>query len=284
MNIIKNKDIAAVIVTHNPGKEFVQVFDRIKNQTDHVIVVDNNSRNSLKVTLKAKKVTVIRNKRNYGIGKALNQGVSKASKAKYKWVLLLDQDTLVDKDVIRKMICVLNDCSLKKNIGILSSNSRSKLSGKLAIKSNNSKAKCFEIKTAITSGSLLSISSFKKTGCFREDYFIEGVDLEYCLRLRKNGFKVFSTTEPLMTHAAGKMREVNVFGRKILVTDHKPSRYYYMARNLKKIIYEYYYREPLWVIVALMNTGKMLTKVILFEKSKLKKFHNVFRGAFVAGE
>lgn len=41
-----------------------------------------------------------------------------------------------------------------------------------------------ERKTLITSGMLIPLSLFGKIGMFREDYFIDSVDHEFCLRAR----------------------------------------------------------------------------------------------------
>lgn len=45
------------------------------------------------------------------------------------------------------------------------------------------------IDAAITSGSLINTKSFSLVGWFKDEYFIDMVDIEYCFRLKKMDIK-----------------------------------------------------------------------------------------------
>jgi len=275
------KKIAAVIVTYNPDQEFKERVELIKNQVSQVIIVDNYSsplvRRMLRA-LKSSQVEIIENASNKGLAAALNQGVLWAKKLGYSWVLFLDQDTIVDNDMVKSLVSIYSQYPFYEKIGLIGSNARSKYSGRLYINCQNSKKDFIKVRTVITSGSILSLAAYEKVGPFREDLFIEGIDLEYCLRLRKYGYEILLSCRPLMTHASGKMEEHHFFGRIILVPNHEPWRYYLMTRNLLEIFMIYFWREPIWVLGAVFNFMKTVIKIILYEDQKMLKLKYLARG------
>jgi len=232
--------------------------------------------------LKSSKIEVIENTSNKGLAVALNQGVLWAKKLGYSWVLTLDQDTIVGNNMVKSLVSIYSQCPFYEKIGLIGSNSRSKYSGRLYINCQNSKKDFIKVKTIITSGSLLSLTAYEKAGPFREDFFIEGIDLEYCLRLRKYGYEVLLSCRPLMTHAAGKMEEHHFFGRVILVANHEPWRYYLMTRNLLEIFFIYFWREPIWILEASFNFMKTVIKIILYEDAKMLKLKYLNKGIWDA--
>jgi rhamnosyltransferase len=62
-----------------------------------------------------------------------------------------------------------------------------------------------------TSGSLISIEAFREIGPFREDYFIDGIDLEWCFRAWSKGYSCWLSTDTTMEHTVGE-GSVGAFG------------------------------------------------------------------------
>ena len=89
--------ICCLIITYNPNEDFFNLINEIKNQVREIIVVDNNSEKILKERLISfcsnSMTNLILNSENYGIAKALNQGIELAKAKKYEWVLIFDQDS-----------------------------------------------------------------------------------------------------------------------------------------------------------------------------------------------
>ncbi len=273
--------IVAVIVSYNPDKDFGKRLSVIKPQVGRIIIVDNGSNTSIYETLDnslSNEIDIIENKLNMGIAAALNQGVTKAMHHGFSWVLTLDQDTEIDPNMVSHLCSILSHYPDKEALGIIGANARSKHSGRLYMDCGKQSHEFMEEKTIITSGSLMSLSAYEKTGPFREDFFIEGVDLEYCLRLRRNGFKVLISCKPLMTHAAGKMEEHRFLGRVVMVANHEPWRYYCMLRNLAQISRVYVRQEPRWVLDLCFNIAKMVIKIAFFEENRSIKFKYILIG------
>lgn len=279
-----NELIAAIIITYNPDKDFEDRLQNISKQVRFVIIVDNASEPDIISWMQMvvpSSTRVIQNTDNNGIAIALNQGVQTAISFGCDWVLTLDQDTVVDEDIVERLCKINRFAKLEyEKIGAIGANSRSPLSGKLynnVLKSNRLWTEQIAI---ITSGCLLSVLAYQKVGLFREDFFIEGVDTEYCLRLRKYGYTILMSNNPLMTHAAGRMEEKRFWGRTILITNHTPYRYFLMIRNVLKILYKYGFREPVWSIKTLIALLKMVLKIIFFEEDKLRKIWFIWKGLF----
>ena len=103
-------DLSIVIVNLDNKKLTVECIDSIKKEGSkikkEIIVVDNGSKDGSvealrKLKKKDKNFTLIENDGNYGYAKANNQG---AKKAKGKYILLLNNDTLVKKNALGSLV------------------------------------------------------------------------------------------------------------------------------------------------------------------------------------
>ena len=272
---------AAVIVTYYPDPGFADRLGRVIPQVSRVIVVDNSSKPCVTEWLDdaaSSHVEITTNAQNVGLASALNQGVRRATALGCAWALTLDQDTLVDDDIVERLIEIYRRCSVSEKVGVIGSNARSKGSGRLLIQCRQGAEPFIEAKTVITSGSLVSVPICQDIGPFREDFFIEGIDLEYCLRVRRQGYAVLCSCRPLITQIFGKGQERRFFGRVVVVDNHEPWRYYYRLRNFVHILRSYFWQEPWWSLETLISYAKMLIKIALYETSRFAKFGAVARG------
>ena len=136
----------------------------------------------------------------------------------------------------------------------------------------------------MASGTLLSADAFEKTGPFREEFFVDSIDADYCLRLRKNGFKNIIAFDAMMTQRVGSGGKMKKFlWKKILVTNHSAKRCYYMTRNGLILVKEHLFCEPYWCIRRIL--WHFFIKplfVMLYEKDKKQKFKSIIKGIFHA--
>ena len=135
-----------------------------------------------------------------------------------------------------------------------------------------------ERETVITSGSLLALAVFRRVGRMREDFFIDAVDFEYCLRLRRYGYKVIETLLPTLIHPIGVPTVQRVFGRLIVTTNHSPLRRYYIVRNRLLLARAYFFSEFSWVMNSLWALVKETAIVLLAEKERGRKMAATLRG------
>lgn len=263
--------VDAVIVTYHPDGGFAERLARVQKQVARAFVVDNTP-GALPPAL-AGIETLPRTGANEGLAAALNRGMQAALADGASHVLLLDQDTIVDEDIVAGLLAGLGG---EARVAVVGANARSHASGHVS--GAREDQDFADVPTVITSGSLLDAEAYRAAGPFREDYFIEAIDLEYCLRLRRAGWRVRFATRPLMTHAAGRNEERTLAGRTILVANHPPWRYYYISRNLAHVLRAYARDEPRWAARAGLNLLKMSARVALFEDAKLRKVTRIVRG------
>lgn len=96
------KNVAIIIVNWNGKKYLKNCLESIKNQIYRdfdIFLVDNNSTdNSLKIAKGYHNITIIRNDKNLGFAKGNNIGIKKALEKGYKFIVLVNYDTVADRN------------------------------------------------------------------------------------------------------------------------------------------------------------------------------------------
>jgi rhamnosyltransferase len=134
--------------------------------------------------------------------------------------------------------------------------------------------------TAITSGALLSLDAYREVGSFRAEYFIDSVDEEFCLRLRRHGMIVVCSRKPLMHHALGNARKHRLLGRDWPQSHHATFRRYYIARNRVLTLREFALREPRWAYTRMVAHVLEFFTVPLLESDRWAKLRAMIVGTW----
>ena len=268
--------ICAVIVTYDPDKDMCKRITRVLAQVDRAIIVDNGSNEIFLKAMRDIEAHVIANAKNVGIGRALNQGVGSAIDYGYRWVLLLDDDSVPDSSMLEEMIAVYNDYFAKEKIGIIGANPIDSYTEKVAYEFNSNS--WIEKEVVISSGSLIPIEVYKKVGPFKEEYFMDCIDQEYCLRLRSKGYRIIIACRAKMKHSLGQAVVHKFLSKTVIQTNHSYLRYYYIMRNSFLMLKEYFFKEPKWLSLHFVSLFKMIIKMLLFEDDKLKKIKSSIVG------
>jgi len=277
------RTICAVIVTYHPDSELLTRVEKIVPQVGQTLIVDNGSSTACVARLKeiAGKLGVhlILNSANEGLARAINQGAQWAASRDYRWMLMLDQDTTVAPDMVETLVEVARRVPDVQRLAVVGSNFQDKVTGRLdthAARPDDSAG--METVTAITSGSLVSLSAFEVIGGLRDDFFIDCVDHEYCLRARAHGFRVMITSRPIMEHPIGNFTYHRWLGRTVRTTNHSPARQYFMSRNLLILAREYARKEPRFIYQYSKGWLRCVVKLCLFEEGRLAKLKSILHG------
>ncbi|MDD7792751.1 glycosyltransferase family 2 protein [Clostridium sp. 'White wine YQ'] len=275
--------ILAVIVTYNVESEISKNVIRLKNIVDELLIVDNGSDIRTKKSLEAlESLEGVRIKfltRNMGIAYAINTAFKYAEENGFEWVLTLDQDSKIFDDMIENMLKTYEMISddVRDKVAILAPKYyEEKFYDKDNL--NSSEEGYSTVLTEITSGNLVKINLLKEIGYLREDFFIDYVDHEFCLRINREGYKVLKIENALMLHNLGNKSE-NIIGKyKLTSSNHSPIRRYYMTRNRMWTWKEYKHIYPEWVKADKIKFWRELFKIVLFEKHKLSKIRMIILG------
>ena len=268
---MKTLKIAGIVTLYNPTSSDIKNINTYINDIDKLYVVDNTEGKDNKSKLpKNKKIEYIFNNKNIGVSSALNLGAKKAIKEGYFWLLTMDQDTTFNKGVLNKMKDTIINNDMEK-IGIVTPWHHTKLIDK------KPETDVDYPNDVMTSGNLINLKIYQKIGGFKEDFFIDGIDIEYCLNLNSHGYKIMRLNTIEIDHNLGDIFYKNIHGHLFLCTNHPAIRRYYIMRNYHYICDMYKDYNPTYCYSLISQKHNMIG-VILFEKNKVKKIRAYLKG------
>jgi GT2 family glycosyltransferase len=192
-----------------------------------ILVVDNFSTdNSLqRIAEKFPSVQIIKNESNLGFAGGMNVGIKEAIKDNSKYVLLLNQDLIVDKNFLSKMLDVAESDqkigivgpkiyyfnSLKKiwAIGIrfaagIIREAKVPYCGTELIGCNVTDNAQYdnlkEVESVPGCCMLIRTKVIRKIGLMDESFFLIHEDDDYCISAREAGYKVYVSPESIIWH------------------------------------------------------------------------------------
>lgn len=268
-------DIHGVVVLYNPGMEIIKNIQSYIHSLTKLYVIDNSDDSKFDceyvVNSISNKVQYVGLEDNKGIATALNIGCRLAQQNGADWVLTMDQDSFYDELALDTQIKELSLLltSGQKKIGIFSSNHKiegySKPSAKEVIS---------EQQFVITSGNLVSLSVFDAVGGFKDDMFIDEVDIEFCYRVTGKGYKIFVANSSILNHFLGETRSHRVFFLNVMCSHHPYVRRYYITRNRLYMTKLYPKLRKEYCIRNLVS----IIKVVLLERDKWLKIRAFWDG------
>lgn len=285
---------AAIIVTYYPDEDAIENLERLSGLCDTLLVIDNTPEQITKRFPNKSNITVWNSAENIGLASALNIGMKLAAKQDVENVFLLDQDSRPSDHYFQQMLNFKSRLSStahrfafyvpnfydrnSKTFGIFP------LLGRLTLKH----VKCYNMQPvpdnraliAITSGMLITLSAYKKMGPFRDDYFIDFIDNEYCLRANKLGFSIAVNCDIVLDHSIGNRSLRRFWGMTIKPNNHLPTRRYYISRNGIRTAIDYFPRYPCYAILITARLAHEILSIVLYEESKYKKIKALILGIY----
>jgi rhamnosyltransferase len=274
MSDIAPRDIAAVVVLYRPDEDVVGNVAAYADQVDVVLAIDNSEVADPDVVGALRGIENLEYRwmgRNTGIATALNTGCRRAIELGYSWVLTMDQDSTAAPVFVDALAQVLNG-SDSDSIAIVVPMWQQ--AGGLPVDVGSGLA---ELDYAMTSGNLLRLRTFDALGGFRDDFFIDQVDHEFCLRARRAGWRIVQKQDVLLLHRMGSLQEVH-FPIRCYITDYSPLRRYYMVRNLLEMTREFGDEFPGFVARQRKWWRRDLSKIVLAEPHRVRKLTMMYRG------
>lgn len=261
-------NIGVVVVLYHPSEENLEGIKKYLPFFQKAVLVDN-SPEPLPNQEWSEKVHYIFLNGNYGIGTALNRGAHFLLEQGMDAFITMDQDSQLDEKMLSVYCRVADAYKQTARIGCLSPQY---LTPRHQIKETEG---IDEILWTMQSGTLFFRDAFLQAGDFREDYFIDGVDYEYSLRLKKMEYRVLRCNEAVLVHEPAttcefKLKNWVLFRYGIA----SPERYYYQIRNMICIGIEYHSFRSFLV------AGVKIGKIILLFPQKKKYFKRAIQGVW----
>ena len=272
--------VVVVTVTFDPNIALLrQQLDAVLPQVARVLFVDNGSSERVLGALHQLKevnpsrVDVLELGMNTGVGHAQNRGVEMARKMDADAVLLLDHDSVPDATMVERLVGAWRAHPDAAALGPWHEDPRRRqrrspfiqVRGLRQIRVPFVAGSIWPVDHVIASGSLVPLAAVDAVGDFREDYFIDMVDVEWCLRARRLGWGVYGVCDARLSHELG-LGSHAVFDLEYAIAS--PVRTYYQVRNLWRMWSER--RAPLnWLLVTTLRMfGRIAIHVLLHPPRK----------------
>lgn len=270
--------IALGIVLYNPDiNKINKIVKEYCKNIQYIFLVDNFSNNIKNIEENVKgiyNVILLKNERNEGIAKALNQLLDMAYSREVDCLLTLDQDSFLNQKDLMQMKEYINDNVAIVCPEIIDLNKK---------KNKKLKEKYEKVNRCITSGSLMNLKLCKKVGNFDEKMFIDYVDFDYSKRITIEGYNILKIKNCFLRHEIGKRTTKRFFGIYVYPTNHSSTRVYYYFRNMHyyylKFKKQMTYKEKLNEFIRIV--WKYIS-IILYENDKLEKIKKAKEGFFEA--
>ncbi len=261
-------DVLAAIVTYNPREVLIKNVESLSEQVGKIIIFDNHSNElSKKILMKLEKrfnCKIIFNETNEGIAIRLNEAVEFADINGYFLLLSMDQDTILNKKCVQAMIDVMNNDPKVASVG----------PARVSRKRN---CRYYYKDYLITSGNLIQVSAIKKVGGYRDGLFIDMVDIDISLALRKARYKLAISNDARMVHKVGEKERSMLFGKQIEYMSHSAERFYYIYRNL--LLINKIYLKFFCGFCLKLNISHLITFLhIAVESNSKAKFQKALQG------
>lgn len=262
--------ILAVVVSYNGASRLRETVAALRPQVGQLCIVDNGSEpETLAVLAELEQGGGVRVQRlgtNTGVAHALNQGIPLARDLGCTWLLTMDQDSVADPGMIAAY-----------EAAIASTPDAVSLSPRFAGGPEASEAAVSVVHSAITSGNLVKMSLFDEVGPYDASMFIDSVDFDFSLRVRRAGHRIHRVARALLHHQLGEPREIPAPFRRFY-SEHSPRRRYYISRNILVVTQRYLFSFPLFVLKLATVHVVELVLVGFFDPRPWASYRAALRG------
>ena len=215
-----NKKIAIIIVNWKQYELTINCLlslEKLEYKNFKVIIVDNESNFEKVNKIKSgfTKVEVIESKENLGFASANNIGIKYAIKNKIEYLMLLNNDTEVNKKFLAPLLNSFKNDNLLGAVQplIMNYNNRAKvwnaggyLNNFFGFPYTNNKIKNKNLQIDWITGCCIVLKTkvIKKAGLMDEDFFAYYEDVDWSLRIKKLGYKLGVVDSSVIFHHGTK--------------------------------------------------------------------------------
>lgn len=260
--------ICGMVVLYGAQQDNLKYIRDYIDKVDIMLILDNSPINNQGIVEKVLydykgKYEYIFLGKNIGLCAALNRGVFKALKYGCDWSIVMDQDSSWASDIVdvyKQEIKKSSNVAVFAPVHVHERSNANRYDGTQIIP------------WAMTAGCCFDNYIFESLSGFKEELFVDGLDIDYCYRVQENGYRVLECGQAVINHNPAETHEFRIFGKTILKYGKaSPLRYYMQIKSLTWIILRYrHFRDcKLWL-------AKWIKVVLFFENKKeyVKYMHN----------
>jgi rhamnosyltransferase len=266
--------VAASVVWCNPDPDVLDNINTYLNQVERLYISDNSEpsldESILKEINKLKNVEYLGHKSNLGISPALNKAAKRAIEDGFEYLITMDEDGIGTPGMVNGLLEIIQS---SPDIGLVAAEHVN-----LKFQKMPAEKITREVYYTMTNGNIMSLAAYQKVGEFLEELVIDHLDHEYCLRLKKHGYKVLKTTNAIVLHTLGKASRKKLLFFHLYPTNHSPGRLYYRTRNRFYVDKMYKKIFPEYVREDRKNMLREMIEILLYDDDLWKKIKMMLRG------
>lgn len=267
--------LVALVTAYHPDERLAAVVEAALASCATVIVADNTPGDapSLAEKLSDPRVRVLRSGSNRGLAGALNLGLDQLPEDADA-VLFLDQDSVLSAELVQGLSAHLADPS----IGVVGPTPVDAQTGGRYERGADRHAALDDRPSIITSGMLVRRSCLEAVPRFREEFFVDCVDSDFCLRVRRAGSRVVRDAALLLPHSIGSGRDHRLGPLTVRVLHYPAWRHYWIARNGIVLSREFGAKERSFVLMNALFMARWLVVTALFDERRRTSVPAVLQG------
>jgi rhamnosyltransferase len=252
----------------------------------HCVVVDNTAgiRSAAELGL-CSEIEYMPIGENVGIARALNQGVDALLRAGAESAILFDQDSEPPPALLTELPALISKANASGDrVALVGPAYEDLRLGGVApfVRFRPWKleriapegSELIDVDFLITSGSCINLKYWSDIGQMDDALFIDFVDLEWCVRAKRAGFRVLGVPWIRLAHELGN-EPVRVLGRTYPM--HSPIRHYYLFRNAIALVRRPYLPFS-WKSTELVKLPVRIVIYSLFPSDRMKHLKMATRG------
>lgn len=288
------ESIASITTAYNAAHILPRQIDALFAQSrplQEIIVVDNASTDGTSAMLKERypQVTVLRLEQNTGASGGSAAGLKYAAlKKKHDWIWNFDGDSVPAESALQIMLSSRAEIAEESMVGMLAPLPVHEETGvyypPLLWRDGLIKPPkevldqlVWFADVAVASGCLVRRDVVETVGLPREDFFMDYFDFEYCLRIRRHGYRIAVVNGCHFLHELGDTLVRRFGSYSHIWAKHSPWREYYMARNLIYIVFWLYPTPKTKRFIVLQLMRRAATN-LLFGTERVATFRKMFQG------
>lgn len=266
--------ITAIATAYHPDQRLLAVVEAARASCVEVLVVDNTPGGAdlLRGEL-PEGVRVLRPAGNLGLAGALNLGVREMAPGSDA-VLLLDQDSVLSGELVGLLAAHLADPTIGAAAPAPWDAARESFIDPRTVL----RPEVADRDAVITSGMVVRRSLLEEVGGFREDFFVDCVDQDFCLKLRRTGMRIVQDKRVKLPHSLGEVREHRFLIGHVRVTHHPKWRLYWVIRNGVLLVKENLRRSPVWCLTSVLIMVRWALLTALYEKPRGARLRAMWHG------
>lgn len=240
--------VAAYITAYEDAIALNDCLTALRSQVyfiKQILIVDNSAQ-PLELTEANQaddRLLIWHHPENIGIAGGLVLATQWAGQHGYDFLWTFDQDSAPAPDCLKRLLAAYGDCATEDYaIGMMAPTAIDARTGQTVQPSlflgdrfrgfePANPTIPYECDAPITSGALVWLKTLDRVEPPDRALFIDGLDLDYGLRLRQAGFHNLVVPGATMYHRFGVPFQVELFGKKKAFQLYAPLRYYYICRN-----------------------------------------------------